>query len=357
MTDSKQYTLHLVDGTLVGPVDIRTVKRLLLDGIVSEEDRSRLLSEIFASISEAPQLLEDLARQDTSELLHAAEPSSSAFNSLDILQGIPPAAVYVSEEASAAYRGQLEDVFFPRLLYFFHTRQMTGKLQLIGPGDYKVNIFFSKGAITQIESPLAQDDLYARLLSSELCSHRQLQEAAARADKKGGELCDHLVALGYIDPHGLLNLLHQQFTEQLQACFRMWEGPYFFFSDERPENNSIPHSVETYSVIQSGINEAYDFSRLQWILEPFYKSSVKKTENSHIQIEELRLSPRQTRLLHMIESSRSLWELFELAIQRSVMDELSAHRFIFFLAQLEVVLFDNHTLGPRMQDKMNLLGG
>jgi hypothetical protein len=353
MTDTKMYTVRLLDGTTVGPVDLQAVKKLLLSGQIAEEDRMLLVSDIFSSLSETPEILEQLAQP----LGDAGEDVAPAtFNSLDILQGIPPALVFVaSEEKSASYHGQLENVSVARLLYFFHSRKATGRLQLLATEDEQRDVFFVNGAIQQIVVPSKFDDLYNRLLSSQLCRPEQLQQAAEACQRKGGHISDHLVAMQLMNPHDLLRVLYEQFCERLLDCFSLCEGPYLFYQNEAPGSSAVPHSIDLFPMIQKGIESHYEFSRLQWMLEPYYNKTVKKTDNPHIRFDELRLSPRQTRLVHMLDQPETLWSLVERAQSLGIADELAAHQFVYFLAQLELILFDNHTMGTRLQEHTNLL--
>ena len=234
MDKSNRYAVRLADGTLIGPVDLHKVKQLLRSGQVTIHDRIALIGETFLPIHEYPELTAIAASSEAHPPEHNHAQAWGLDDEEDVFAGLQPIRVFFPDPEEpetaqvAQYSGMLEKVPFSSLFYFFFSRKQTGRLLLKGP-QHTREIFFEKGLPQGVELLTETDDLEQRLLMRRACTLEQLSQGLQKLASLGGSLGNHLIALGFIDPYLLYEVLQEQFREQLLSCFSWLEGRYFFF--------------------------------------------------------------------------------------------------------------------------------
>ncbi|MCB9637538.1 MAG: hypothetical protein H6727_01370 [Myxococcales bacterium] len=96
---------------------------------------------------------------------------------------------------------------------------------------------------------------------------------------------------------------------------------------------------------------------MQWYLEPYYHCQVSIIESDVFQIDDLKMTPQEARLFNQARRGRStLWELIRASEKTGGMNFEDIQRFLFLLAELEVLLLNGQVLGHRLQDERPMLG-
>ncbi len=257
--------------------------------------------------------------------------------------------------ASAPYAGNISEVPFPRLYYNIYINEYTGRLMLIDNSQLSREIFFVRGTPWIIRFPGESDDLPQRLVAKRLCTFEQLKIAMNRVAEFGGELVDHLVALSFIEPGVLYEVLKEQFIERLMSLFEWQKGRYLFFINERPQSSAFPITIDNLQTIKEGIYTRVDPLYIKMELEPHYNHPIKIAVHPKIQLEELRLSGKETRIFNQINKVSNLWQLISQIEFARVATREEIHRFIFFLGIIEMIRVNNQTLWRSLIDSMRLL--
>ncbi len=362
MTKSRQYAVRLKDGTIMGPLTIHKVQELLSAGHINHDDRIAIIGQTFFPIHQHP-LLKKI--KPIHKPIPPQQESTFSSTSSDIFEGLAPVKIFYptpneqsNDHKIARYAGNLQIIPFVRLFFFFHVQRDTGRLLLINEEKQTREIFWEKGIIKRIEVTSEQKTLEQRLLNKGLCSLNQLTEGLERLALKGGNLGDHLVALNYIQPYTLFEILQEQFDERILESFAWFKGRYFFFNNEKSKKkNDIPFRFDSFNLLKQGIYRYYSLKRLEWILEPHYNRVVTRPKNPDIDPNTLNFSPQEARIYNLMNKPMTLWRIIEKARKTNVAELVKIYQFLYFLGQMELILFDNKYLGPSLECEVPLLDG
>jgi hypothetical protein len=245
--------------------------------------------------------------------------------------------------------GELQSIPFPRLLYGLFANQMTGRLLLLQEDESQAQLYFAKGIPLMLPSLSDPEDLQQRILARGLCVREQIEPIVQRATRPGtGYLGHQLVAMGIVDAHLLMEIYEEQIKEFILSFFSWMRGRFFFFTDQAPREMPIPLSIRVIALIREGIERAYLLKRLQNYLEPYHQCSVAIVESPALSLESLRLSPKETRLIHHAQRTRSLGELLRTIEKTGLFAPHESLRFLFFLAEIEILRLDGQILGQNL---------
>ena len=173
--------------------------------------------------------------------------------------------------------------------------------------------------------------------------------------EKGGLLSDHLVALGALDPHDLFGILQKKFSQELLNCFQFFDGRFFFYQRQTSTEPALPLEFDLLELIKEGIYKYYLASTLEWIFEPYYNRPITKATNPKIRAETLQFSPQEARIYSRIGLVEDLWSLVDELRLIGVAEIFESQRFLFYLSQIDVLLFDGRFLGAEFQEDDRLL--
>ena len=362
MSNEDRFTIRQRDGTLLGPVSFETVRYLVKAGKLAHDETIAVVGGSFHPVSTYPELAKILSAQSFAgegQQEGGSEGEEEVLGESELLADLRPATVVAAEELGGgrrppSYSGDLANVAVARLVYFFSCAKEVGRLEL-RRGPETCNIYFSDEGPQLDHGPEDDTELVEALLAQQLCTREQLEEAREASDKDGARLGDSLVASGVVPPFSVFEVLQQLFTNRLIDTFGWRAGQYRFYTGEVLEGTPIPFRTDVFDLIKQGIRTWFDLSGLRRVLEPHYESPLTKVTNRRVSLDQLKFSPREARIYNYIGRTRSLRELIQEMTSASVVDELELHQAVYFLGQIEMVLFADTYLGRRVQDEIRLL--
>lgn len=362
MSDARQlYALRDLNGDLVGPLTLQKVQELVRSRRVSDSASLAVVGKPFRPLVDYPELKDVLFEVRSSASFDVAEglPPEVLLEDLQPMRVIFPENRAAPAMQAPTFAGQLEDVPVPRLLFGLHAHQSSGRLLLTAEDQSQRQLFFVRGVPQMLPSLSDPEDLVQRLVERRIAPAQQLRELAQRATRPGTSFLGHqLVAMGIVDPYTLCEVYIEQLSGFVIDSFFFRRGRFLFFASEKPQEAPIPLQVQLLSLIKAGVFHAYLSKRLQWYLEPYYHCQVSIAENESVSLDDLKMTPQEARLYNQAKRGRStLWELIRAGERAGGIGFEDIQRFLFFLAELEVLLLNGQVLGDRLQDERLLLGG
>lgn len=362
MSDARQlYALRDLNGDLVGPLTLQKVQELVRSRRVSDSSSLAVVGKPFRPLVDYPELKDVLREVRSSSSLDVVEglPAEVLLEDLQPMRVIFPESHAAPALQAPMYAGQLEDVPLPRLLYGLYSQQASGRLLLTAEDQSERQIFFVRGVAQMLPSLSDPEDLVQRLAERRIAPAQQLREFAQRATRPGTSfLGHHLVSRGIVDPYTLSEVYRDQMSGFVIDSFFFRRGRYLFFANEKPHETPIPLQLQPLSLIKAGVFHAYLSKRLQWYMEPYYHCQVSIGENEVVSLDDLKMTPQEARLYNQAKRGRStLWELIRAGERAGGIGFEDIQRFLFFLAELEILLLNGQVLGECVQDDRLLLGG
>jgi serine/threonine-protein kinase len=234
--------------------------------------------------------------------------------------------------------GQISKKTFPRLFYDISiARFLTGKLVLKQKVAYK-EIHFKTGKPKHIVSNLKRELFGEFLKEKGVLSEAILNTVISEIGGSSEFLGDHILKKGFIRPHELASLLDAQFRDKLIECFSWNEGWFGFFSSSIEMKNVYPVNVDPLQIIIEGIRQHYNLEILKDIFKDYFSREIEKVENKFLVIQDLKLSPRETRIYSSIISHQTLQDLGK-PFRSTPEDEFIFFRTIFLLLQINFIRF------------------
>jgi eukaryotic-like serine/threonine-protein kinase len=315
------------------------------DGEVGAEsttlpEESDLARELEAAVSSLEQISRDVAKSEARA--EGAERSSDVYDEPAAQTDAPSKTEGTSKAIAqlksqyASYEGDLSEVPFARILARLHRCSATGRL-FVERDDIEKSIFLRDGEPILVASNNKDELLGSFLLRKGKISQAQLDEALDRLSEWGGRLGDALVAIGAIEAHGIFELLAEQMREKLLDVFTWTAGHYGYYENQEPDTMGYPLGIDTYSTIVSACREHIPLELITDYYDHREHVPIYHTETSPIDVDRLKLSSRELRILTQLEAGTTLHGLLE-----EVGDERRAlaTRTIYLLHQVEVIEFE-----------------
>lgn len=234
--------------------------------------------------------------------------------------------------------GESNRLSFPRLVYQLFAEQATGCLEL-QHGDAVKSIYFRKGRPVHVASNQMAEMLGPFLISQGIVSERDVSVAVEASYKGQGRLGDVLVAMNFIKPYELYQVLEKQFRAKFVDAFGWEEADWSFFADEKQPENIVPLDLDPISVLVEGVRTKVPLS----ILAPFFKPDMdrlyRRLQGGRVSIEALRLQAREAKALGILMASETLREAVEERC-RSRQQRLAILHVMFLLTQTDLLGFD-----------------
>jgi serine/threonine protein kinase len=334
-------------------------------------EENDLAKELEAAVSSLEQLSEGLdeatAKQPPDEV--PFEISSSVFSDADNIEEPsavdeePPDAPQADEELSAdealsanpaiaelrdqyaSYEGQLASVPFARILARLHRSNATGRL-FLRDGSVEKSIFMRQGEPVLVDSNKKDELLGSFLLERGRITQEQLDEALTRLSEWGGRLGDALVAIGAIEAHDIFELLAEQMRQKLLDIFTWRSGHYGYYENQEPDTVGYPLGLDTYSTIVQACREHIPLELIEDFYEDRRHVGIHKVDNPPIDVDLLKLSARELRIVTHFDAGSSLDSIIEES--EDDRHELLI-RTVYLLHQVEVFKFET-------TDKLELPG-
>lgn len=303
----------------------------LQSAVASRDEISRGISE--ASVADA---LNTIPFEISSSVFADKQDGHSVEFETTIDEDDANEAIQELKNQYASYEGRLDLVPFARLLARLHRSGATGRLN-VRHGTIEKSIYMRDGEPVLVESNKKEELLGSFLLSRGRISQGELDEALDRLSEWGGRLGDALVAIGAIEAHDIFELLAEQMREKLLDVFTWPAGGYGYYENQEPDTMGYPLGIDTYSTIVEACRTDIPLT----LIKKFYSGrehvSIYRADSPPIDVDRLKLSSRELRILTRFEAGSSL---------NSLLDETAADRrnlvmrTVYLLHQVEILKFE-----------------
>jgi len=257
------------------------------------------------------EVLEDMIRNRSAGADAQVAVDDGPFHPIQEFTGLRAVIAEVALNRNPATRqGQANRLDFPRLVYRLYAEQSTGCLEMLTEGVIK-SIYFRKGRPVHIASNQKLEMLGPFLVNQGIVSERDVEQALIASYRGQGRLGDVLVAMNFIKPYQLYQVLEKQFRAKFVEAFGWEQTDWAFFADEKPPANIVPLDLDPVSAMVEGVRSKVPLS----ILEPFFKPHLDRPYNrargARVSVEGLRLQAREAKALGILMASSTLREAVE----------------------------------------------
>src|SRR5918996_1038424 len=258
----------------------------------------------------------------------------------------PPATATVQPSASPSVgaldgppaAGDLSVVSPVRLYYLAASADATGLLTL-RMGQHALEIHFRKGSPEHVDSTHPEDALGGFLLRQGLATPEQLAQVEPALPRFGGELMATLFGLGVLNPTTAFGHLAQRAHGILVKALLTTAGLFEWTPKELPPHKAMPlgHRWAVLMEVLRRVPAAEFRQRLGALVDhPVMKSGGR------VALNDLRLTPQETRAISYVDGVRSL----ALLAHDLPQDADSFFRLAWVLQQMEIVSFAAVKLPP-----------
>ncbi|RLB55148.1 MAG: hypothetical protein DRI34_10975 [Deltaproteobacteria bacterium] len=336
------------------------LKKLFADRL--EEDRQRVKTGRVASTQAQPPKYwvrgtgqrprGPLELQELSDLLAGGGLDATAEvlregESWRPVREIPELAVHLSRlpsaeesdpQAVATYQGLIAEVSFPKLFYRLAIAKEDGRLVLARTG-VKKEIYFRQGMPEFVKSNQKQEMLGEYLVERGVITAEQRDQAVSAMKGFSGRLGDTLIQLGILQPHEMFEHLQSQVREKLLEVFSWNSGTYRFFSGQYYQGEVMPLKVGSYALIAEGVRRYTSLEMLRARYRPHMDRTMERVHNPYLNLNQLRLTSREQRVVDSIEEQRTLRRLLALGGSDRQEFTQSVYQVVFLLEELEMINF------------------
>ena len=297
----------------------------------SSETSDEKLNE--SSVPGAYQFESTTAEDDGGEGLHG--PTEASAGPDDTLQSGQTDAIEEMRDEYVSYEGNLEQTPFPRVFGQLHLSNATGRLY-VRRDPVEKSVFFRQGELILVESSKRDELLGSFLLSRGVINEEQLDNALERLHEWGGRLGDALVAIGAVPAHDIYEHLSEQMREKLLDIFTWQRGYFGYYEGQEPDTKGYPLGVEALDVIVEGCRNRVPFGYLVDFYEGRLRTELTVNERPPVDLERLKLSTRELRVLNHLKKQDNLADLLDSfpSTQKS-----RVYRIVYLMDQLDVVTF------------------
>jgi tetratricopeptide (TPR) repeat protein len=205
-------------------------------------------------------------------------------------------------------RGSLAEVGIAELLCRCFDAQFDGVL-VVTWGNVAKRVFVRRGVPVYVESDQSAERLGAFLHRIGRLSDDQyefLRAETVRTGRKQGEL---LLQQGWISPHELFQLLAEQVTEKILACFAWQDGGYQLIQGQRPGADVVPLKLHFARLVLDGIARHYTEPHLAPYFPDWPDMKAYPRSHGRLSLEQLQLTTTEARLWDLARRGSSMGEL------------------------------------------------
>ena len=195
-------------------------------------------------------------------------------------------------------QGQLGEKLVTDLVREIAQKNLSGLLRLTRGKTIKA-IFFESGAPKFAISNLTNEQLEYKLISNNLATSSQIEEAKQRADKPH-RLASMLVEMNVMSEADMRKLVHDQLMEIILSLFDWTQGDYGFDTRIRASHD-FTLEVTAADVILEGARKASANDQMAENIAPMDAILVRAKSNG-ISLDSGRLIPVESYVLSRIES-------------------------------------------------------
>jgi len=218
------------------------------------------------------------------------------------------------------------------------TKQATGLLQL-RQGTRQKQVFFRLGRVRHVRSNLRTELIGEVMRRRGLVSQEQIDKAlAATGGEHPGRVGDILLSRGIVRPHELAELLQEQFRERFLEIFQWDSGWYAFIEGVEAPAGDTGGDLDPVPLLADAVRSVYPADLCRAWLADHVKRRLVKMETARVSVADLKLMPRELRIVNNLETSLSIEQLLRVLPQGAEW-EAHVYRIVFLLTQCKIYQF------------------
>lgn len=249
-------------------------------------------------------------------------------------------------EVERILTGDLATIYVPKILNLMMSAEKTGVLTL-SYAERQVQIHFDRGAVAYVSSSFMPGlGLADFLVARKLLSEEQMQQAADKAMEDGAKLGIYLVEKGIISSHDLFETLNLQVKAKLFRAFTWVEGEYVFREGEIVEQQARNLSINLPNVIYEGLRSYVPMKKLPTEFKGRNDDSLFRLYPKTPDINQIKLKPKDARMLKVIDDKRTLRQIVSLVVQDKA-EKKEAYKGLYGLFVLGFIGFKENAAATR----------
>ncbi|NOZ02563.1 MAG: serine/threonine protein kinase [Deltaproteobacteria bacterium] len=301
------FQLKDSEGNIFGPVSFDNLLSLIKSRAVSEDEQCSVNDGPWIRVKEVAALQEHLENRD------------NEYSGMGLL-----------------FEGTIERQKLLHTVYdLCRNKRLTGAL-LFRKGSSQKEVFFRDGRPRLIFSNLRHELLGEFLVQRNLITREQVNKALMEGKDVGFRLGDSIVAQGMVPAHVLAQLQLEQFTQRFVEIFKWQRGWFGVFEKTEPPFNAVTYDIDPLPQLAEAARSIYTADEIRSYLAPYSRMKLVRLENSRTAVSELRLHPKEMRVVNLIESHPVPADLVGAVPGNG--EELTL-RVIFLLTQTEIYNF------------------
>jgi len=301
------FQLKDAEGGIFGPVSFDNFLSLLKCRAVSEEELCSVNEGPWIKVSEVAGVEEHLKK------------SKREYSGMGLL-----------------FEGTIERKELIHLVFDMCVNKgFTGAL-LFKKGAVQKEVFFRDGRPRLIFSNIRHELLGEFLVQRGLVTREQVDKAMLEGRDVGYRLGDAVVAQGLVQAHVLAQLQLEQFSDRFLDLFKWERGWFGVFERAEPPLETVSYDLDPMPVFAQASRTVLSTEEIESYLASYSGMKLTRVSNSKASVKDLRLQPRETRIVNMIESNPTVDGLASAAPGIS---KETVVRVIFLLIQTEIYKF------------------
>lgn len=216
-------------------------------------------------------------------------------------------------------------------------KRLSGLLTVKHGANLK-EVYFREGRPRFIFSNLRSELLGEFLVSQGRADRQVVETVAAGAAGTGPRLGDRLVAHGVVAAHELAETLQAQFRQRFVQLFQ-WDAGWFGFFENIPMPKSVVLlDLDPITAMTEAVRTSYPVDLIKAWQSDHLDRRLVRTENPKVSVQELRLLPREVRIVNLLDAHPTINSLLK-AIPQGADSIATAHRIVFLLVECGVYQF------------------
>jgi serine/threonine protein kinase len=243
------------------------------------------------------------------------------------------------------FEGTVERRVMVRLITQIVRDQRLSGVLTLKQGSNQKEVYFRDGRPRFIYSNLKLELLGEFLVRRRMTTRESVDDAVRQSGNVTGRLGDALVSQGVVGAHELAEVLSLQFRERFLELFSWDSGWYGFF-----ENASIPKAAVTMDLdpmeaLSEAVRAQYPLTLLRALLSDAGPRRLVRAENTRVVMSELKLLPREMRVLNLLDSQPSINQLLKV-LPQGPETELLVYRVVFLMTETGAWTFRGSQSSP-----------
>ncbi len=224
----------------------------------------------------------------------------------------------------------------PFLLSLLMTEQSTGNLNMTDEEGEIYGITIAQGCLVRMDTSTSQSVLTELLIEKGFITAQEIAELPK--EKIKGDIIRCMIAEGFVSPHAVYPILHQQIFSCLESLVQDKKFKIAFSRDRFNDIGNFLSLQLCLPIFNKLITEKYDLDYLEGFYSEWLGFNIRKQPHFDLKNPILQFSTikQNESLLKMIDSEEKLEDILEQAT-----DRLSALKTIHMLSLSGLIVFDD----------------